>query len=117
MAIRVGTTRQAVAGGYTALGTAFSMHTGAGAGTTGANEVADGSGGYGRESTVWGTGANGVKPGSQMTFDLPVGTYVEVGYWDSLTVGAGTFHDACAMTSTPLSVPGQILVTPTYTQT
>ncbi|HEY9414214.1 MAG TPA: hypothetical protein VIQ30_05610 [Pseudonocardia sp.] len=115
MTIRIGTTRQAVAGGYTALGTAFSMHTGAGAGTTGANEATGG--GYTRETTVWGTGSNGVKPGSQMTFDLDTGTYVEVGYWDSLTIGSGTFLDACVMTSTPLSVPGQILVTPTYTQT
>ena len=112
MAIEVGTTRQALANTYTGLGDWFSMHTGATSGT-GANEATGG--GYLRKQTVWGTGANGVKSGSQMAFDLLAATYNRVGFWNAATVG--TFLDSAAMTSTALPVDGQILVTPTVTVT
>lgn len=112
MAIEVGSTRQALADTYTGLGSWFSIHTGATSGT-GANEASGG--GYARKQTTWGSGSNGVTPGSQMTIDLPIGTFVRVGMWTAVT--AGTFRDACAMTSTQFVQAGQLLVTPTYTQT
>ncbi len=114
MSIEVGTTRQVLADAYTGLGSWFSIHTGATSGT-GANEASGGTPAYARKQTTWGAGANGVTSGSQMTFDLQAGTYNRVGFWNAVT--AGTFRDACAMTSTILSVQGQILVTPTITVT
>lgn len=111
MAIEVGTTKQILADAYTGAGTYFSIHTGATSGT-GALEASGG--GYARKQTTWAGGSGGVTAGSQMTFDLAAGTYVRVGFWSAL---AGTFRDACAMTSTVLSVAGQILVTPTITVT
>ena len=112
MAIEVGATRQSLADNYTSLGDWFSVHTGATSGT-GANEATGGS--YARKQTIWGTGANGVKPGSQMAFDLLADIYVRVGMWSAAV--AGIFRDAAAMTSTELPVDGQILVTPTITVT
>ena len=110
MAISVGTTRQALANTYTGLGDRFSIHT-ASPGSTGANEATDG--GYARKQTTWGTGAAGVKSGSQMTFDLPAGTFTHQGFWDTVP----TFLDGSAITSTTLNIPGQILLTPTITIT
>lgn len=114
MAIEVGATRQVLADAYTGLGTWFSIHTGATSGT-GANEASGGSPAYARKQTTWGAGSNGVTGGSQMTFDLQAGTYTRVGFWNASS--AGTFRDACAMTSTTMPAQGQILVTPTITVT
>jgi hypothetical protein len=112
MAIAVGATRQILADAYTGSGSWFSIHT-ATPGSTGASEASGGS--YARKQTTWGTGSAGVTAGSQMTFDLNSGTYTHTGMWTAVT--AGTFRDGCAMTSTVLSVAGQILVTPTITIT
>lgn len=114
MAIEVGATRQVLTDAYTALGTWFSIHTGATSGT-GANEATGGTPAYARKQTTWGSGSNGVTAGSQMAFDLAAGTYNRVGFWNAST--AGTFRDSAAMTSTVLSIQGQILVTPTMTVT
>ena len=112
MTIEVGATKQVLADAYTALGTWFSIHVGATSGT-GANEATGGSPAYARKQTTWAAGSAGVTAGSQLTIDLAAGTYNRVGMWTAVT--AGTFRDACAMTSTVLSIQGQILVTPTIT--
>lgn len=113
MAVSVGATRQILADAYTGAGSYFSIHTGS-PGSTGANEASGG--GYQRKQTTWGTGSNGVTSGSQMQFDLPSGTYTNAGLWSGDAPG-GIFRDGCAMTSTMLSSPGQILLTPTITIT
>lgn len=115
MAISVGATRQILADAYCTAGDWISVHTGAGAGSTGANEATGGSPAYARKQTVWATGANGVKTGSQVAVDLAAATYTGAGLWTAVT--SGTFRDSASMTSTVLSTQGQILVTPTVTIT
>lgn len=114
MAIAVNATKEALATAYTGLGTWISLHT-ADPGTTGANEASGGSPAYARKQTTWTGGASdGIATGSQVTFDVPAGTYTHVGIWSTET--GGTFRDKCAISSTTLSGQGQVLVTPTYTQ-
>lgn len=114
MTIAVDATKQALANTYTGLGAYISLHTGD-PGTTGTNEATGGSPAYARVLTTWGTGAAGVKSGSQVTIDVPAGTYTYAGIWSAVT--AGTFIDKILITSTTLGLQGQVKVTPTYTQT
>jgi len=121
MAISVPATREALANAYSALGAYISLHTGD-PGTTGANEATGGSPAYARKQTTWATGdaSDGVETGSQVTFDVPAGTYTHVGIWSATT--GGTFIDSYKIPGTPndagivLSIQGQVRVTPTYTQ-
>lgn len=106
--------KEAAAVEVTSLGTFISLHT-ADPGTTGANEATGGSPAYARQATTWTAGASdGVVPGSQVTIDLPAGTYTHFGVWSAAT--AGTFVGGGTITSTTLGAQGQIKVTPTYTQ-
>jgi len=90
-----------------------SLHT-ADPGTTGASEATGGSPAYARKQTTWTPGASdGVVAGSEVTIDVPAGTYTHVGLWNQAS--AGTFVDSIAITSTTLGAQGQIKVTPTYT--
>ena len=97
------------------LGTWISLHTGDPS-TTGANEATGGSPAYARKQTTWSADAvdDGVRAGTEVTIDVPVGTYTYMGFWTAST--SGTFLDKCAITSTTLGAQGQIKVTPTYTQ-
>ena len=94
-----------------------SLHTGAGGGTTGANEATGGAPAYARKPITWTDGASdGSTVGSQVTFDVPAGTYVEIGFWTAAT--AGTFIASIALASSAvLGSQGQVLVTPTLTAT
>lgn len=110
MAIAVNATKESVALAYTGLGASLSLHT-ADPGTTGTSEATGGSPAYARKTTTWSGGASdGVVTGSQVTFDVPAGTYTHVGLWNG-----STFIDKVAITSTTLSGQGQVLVTPTVT--
>lgn len=114
MAIAVNATKEALATEYTSLGSWISLHT-ADPGSTGASEATGGSPAYARKQTTWTAGASdGVSNGSQVTFDAPAGTYTHVGIW-SLS-SAGTFIDKVAISAVTLGAQGQILITPTYTQ-
>lgn len=67
---------------YASLHTAYS--------TTGTNEATGGSPAYARKALTWGAASGSApttKSASQVTFDVPAGTYPWVGYWDALTVG------------------------------
>lgn len=113
MAIAVNATKEALSTEYTGLGAYISLHT-SDPGSTGTGEATGGSPAYARKLTSWTAGgSDGVATGSQVTFDVPAGTYTHVGIWNA--VSAGTFIDKCAITSTVLSGQGQILVTPTIT--
>lgn len=91
-----------------------SLHTGA-AGTTGANEATGGSPAYARKAITWTDGSvDGSTTGSQVSFDVPAGTYVEIGFWSAAT--GGTFGGSLALASN--AVPGSqavVQVTPTLT--
>lgn len=92
----------------------ISLHTGD-PGTTGANEATGGSPAYARKSTTWSAGASdGSVSGSQVTFDVPTGTYTHMGIWSA--VSGGTFVGGFALSSSAaLGAQGQVLVTPTVT--
>lgn len=113
MAIAVATTRQALADAYKVLGTWISVHT-SDPGTTGTSEATGGSPAYARKQTTWTSSTGGVVNGSQVTIDLPAGTYGWIAVWSAST--SGTFIDKAAITSTTLGAQGQLLITPTFTQ-
>jgi hypothetical protein len=114
MAIAVNATKNTLSDAYKALGTWISVHTGDPT-TTGGSEASGGSPAYARVATTWGSSSAGVVSGSQVTINVPAGTYTYVGLWDAST--AGNYRDKCAITSTTLGAQGQILVTPTFTIT
>lgn len=116
MTIATAAAREALANAYSALGAYVSLHTGA-PGTTGTNEATGGSPAYARKQTTWATGdaSDGVETGSQVTFDVPAGTYTHVGLWSALT--GGTFIDFYDIpVDVVMSGQGQVRVTPTFTQ-
>lgn len=115
MALAVPATKEALADAFIALGTYVSLHT-ASPSTTGANEATGGSPAYARQQTTWSADAvdDGVRAGTQVTIDVPAGTYTHYGIWTASS--GGTFIDGGAITSTVIGAQGQIKVTPTYTQ-
>ncbi|MFD4457713.1 hypothetical protein [Nocardia sp. NPDC058480] len=117
MAIAVAASRQALADAYKALGGAgtvwVSLHTGD-PGTTGTAEASGGTPAYARKQSTWSSGSGGVLTATQVVIDVPAGTFTYAGLWTASS--AGTFIDKVAITSTTLGSQGQILVTPSYTQ-
>lgn len=108
-------TKEAAADAVIALGAHVSLHT-ADPGTTGASEATGGTPAYARIATTWSadTTDDGIRTGTQVTIDLPAGTYTHFGLWSAAT--GGTFVGGGPITSTTLAAQGQIKVTPTYTQ-
>lgn len=111
MAIAVTATKNALANTYAAQGTWISLHT-ADPTSTGGSE-ANGAP-YARKQTTWGSASGGVVTGSQVAIDAPAATYTYAGIWTAQT--GGTFIDKVQIQSTTLGSTGQVLVTPTYTQ-
>lgn len=120
MPIAVAATRQVLADAYKTIAGSnvayVSVHT-ADPLTTGGNEApATGSPAYARKQTTWTSGTGGVITGSQVTIDLPAGTYNFVGLWKTATGGTADFIDKVAISPTQLGAQGQLLITPTFTQ-
>ena len=112
MAIAVTATKNALAAAYAAQGSWLSLHTGT-PGSTGASEATGGS--YSRKQTTWGTAASSTVTGTEVTFDVPAGSYSHWGLWTAAT--GGTFLDGGALTATvTLSAPGQVKSPISYTQ-
>lgn len=113
MAIAIPTSRQALANAYAALGSYLALCTGSpGTSTTVANEASGGS--YARVATSWTAGSGGVQNGSATTLNANAATYTYAALCSAAT--GNTQVDNCAITSTVLSAAGQIVLTPTYTQ-
>ncbi len=106
--------RETAAQAITALGSYVSLHT-ADPGTTGASEATGGSPAYARKQTTWSNGASdGQVAGSEVTFDVPTGTYTHFGVWTAAS--SGTFIGGAALSgSATLGAQGQVKVTPTTT--
>ncbi|MFI7001349.1 hypothetical protein [Nocardia sp. NPDC050175] len=121
MTISVPATRQALADAYKNVAgsnTVFvSVHI-ADPGPTGINEAKDGTPTYARKPSTWTSGTGGVITGSQVTIDVPAGTYSWVGLWKTATGAAGSadFIDKVAISPTTLGAQSQLLITPTFTQ-
>lgn len=104
-------TREALADAFIALGDLISLHTGD-PGTTGASEQSGGAGA--REQTTWSADAvdDGERVGTQVTIDVPAGTFTHLGIWGP----GGEFRGGGPITQVIMSAPGQIKVTPKYVQ-
>lgn len=79
-------THQAASNAIAALGRYISVHTGAGAGTTGANEATGG--GYNRPQTTWTADGAGNNNGSTVNVPVAAGTYTEGGINSAATAGS-----------------------------
>lgn len=91
-----------------------SIHT-ADPGSTGASEVTGAP--YGRKPLTWAAAASGDATATEVTVDVPAGTFSHFGLWPTAT--GGTFRGGGALTNaggTPEAAtytsPGQIKVTP-----
>jgi hypothetical protein len=116
MAIAIATTRQNLADRYATLGTWIGVTTGApGTTATPANEATGGSPAYARKQTTWTSSTGGVVNGSAVTIDVAAATYTHIILCSSAT-GANQIDNA-DVTDVVMSAQGQIVVTPTYTQT
>ncbi|MBP1158257.1 MULTISPECIES: hypothetical protein [unclassified Rhodococcus (in: high G+C Gram-positive bacteria)] len=113
MAIAVTSTKNALCAAYAATATTVyvSVHTGD-PGPTGLAEASGGAPAYVRVATTWGAPANGQITGSQVTVNLPAGTYTHAGLWSAAT--GGTFIDKVAIAPTTLGAQGTLLITPTF---
>lgn len=117
MAIAIVGTRNTLATAYAGAGTWIGLATGnPGTTTTPSNEATGGSPAYARKQTTWGTAASSAVVGSAVTIDAAAGTYVYAILASAATVATTNQVDNCSITSTVLSAQGQVIVTPTYTQ-
>jgi hypothetical protein len=116
MAIAVAATRQSLANTYATLGTWIGVATGdPGTTATPSSEATGGAPAYARKQTTWSAGAGGIQNGTAVTVDVAAATYTYI-----LLASASSGNnmiDKAAVTSVVMSAQGQIVVTPTYTQT
>jgi hypothetical protein len=119
MPIRIDTTRQTLADQYGMIGSYLGLAT-ADPGTTATPASEPPSGGshtYARVQTTWsqGSAGGGVETGSICHVPADDGTYTFAILCSGPT-GTPTMVDNCAIVSTTLNNPGQILLTPLYVQ-
>lgn len=122
MAIQIAATRQMLADDYKTNGDAIpggtawvGLHTGSPGAAGTANEVSGGSPAYARKQITWTSGSGGALTGTSATIDVPTGTYTYASLWNAAS--SGSCIDWVAITSTTLGAQGQIVVTPSFTQT
>ena len=121
MAIQIAATRQVSADAYKNIASSgapyVSLHKGS-PGTTGANEASGGSPAYARKQTTWTSGSGGVLTGTSVTIDVPADSYTHAAIWKVASGGSpADLIDWVAITPTTLGAQGQIVVTPSFTQT
>jgi hypothetical protein len=115
VAIAIDATKEVLAQAYAGLGTWISLHT-ASPGTTGASEATGGSPAYARKETEWSAGGeDGVVTGTSVIIDVPAGTYTHIGLWDAAS-GGNLIDTAALGSSVTMSSQGQVVLTPTFTQ-
>jgi hypothetical protein len=116
--VNISSTAQSLSDDYAGMGQWIGLATDDPGDTSApANEVSVGMGpppGYARQQAVWNPGTGGVNQCEPVTFNLPSGEYPYV-----IVCGDSAGHtmiDYCEIDAT-LNSDGQIVVTPTYTQT
>jgi hypothetical protein len=120
MPIRIDTTRQTLADAYGHIGSFFGLAT-ADPGTTATPASEPPSGGsytYKRVATTWSAGmaGGGVETGTNCNIPADDGTYTFAILCSGPDPGQPNMVDNCAIVSTTLNNPGQIVLTPLYTQ-
>ena len=99
---------QAIATAESAKITHLSLHT-ATPGATGTAEATGGSPAYARKATTI-TATSGTGTSTEVTFDVPAGTYTHFGCWSAAT--AGTFYGGNALAvDQVISSQGQLKLT------
>jgi hypothetical protein len=113
MAIRIDSTRQALADKYGSLGNFLGLATAdPGTAAAPANEASGGS--YARVATTWASEIGGWEQGSACTVNVNPGTYT-FAILCSAATGANMI-DNCVIDSTILPTAGQIVLTPAFVQ-
>jgi hypothetical protein len=114
MPIAVAASRQTLANAYAGLGTYIGVCTGdPGTTNTPANETSGS--GYTRVATTWTPGSTGTEAGSPCTINVPAGTFTYILLASG--VSGTNMVDKTSVSSTAMGSPGQLVVTPNYTQT
>ena len=114
MAIRVDSTRQALADKYGSLGTFLGLATDD-PGTTAAPAHEASGGSYARVATTWSAQVGGWEQGTACTVNANAGNYTFAVLCSAAT-GANMI-DNCIIDGTVLSSAGQIVLTPAFVQT
>lgn len=95
------TTKQASSNAMATLGAWVAVFSGAGGGTTGANEATGG--GYTRRQTIWTPTGTGINNGTVVNVPVPPGTWTEGGIFSAQNggtfVGSDAFADGSIMVS------------------
>jgi hypothetical protein len=111
MAIRIDTTRQNLADAYAMLGAFLGLATA----DPGHSATPDPAATYtARVETTWQPSIGGVANGSACTISADAGTYAFAILCSDLT--GNNMIDNCVIAGASLMSPGQIVLTPTYTQ-
>lgn len=115
MAIAVATSRNSMATYYGTQASWIGVATSdPGTSSTPSGEASGGSPAYARKQTTWGTAASSAITGSAVTIDLAAATYT---FMILATASSGNnMWDKASITSTTLGSQGQLIITPTYTQ-
>lgn len=109
-------TLNSLAAAYAGYGTYIGLATGApGTTATPSNEATGGSPAYARKQTTWSAGTTGVQNGTAVTIDVAAATYTYM--LVASAVSGNNMTDNASITSVTMGAQGQIVVTPTYTQT
>lgn len=78
--------------------------------TNGANEATGGS--YARKALTWGASSGTEADATQVTFDVPAGTFTHFGLWDASTSGTFLGGEPLSDAET-FAAPGQLKLTVT----
>lgn len=112
MALATDAIKTALLNTYASNVAKLSLHT-ADPGSTGASEASGGTPNYARVAVTWNTPASGSMTGQKASINVPAGTYVAVGCFNT----GGTYLDKLTIPSTTVSANATIDVTPTITIT
>lgn len=109
-------TLNTLAADYAALGSWIGLATGSpGTSSTPANEASGGSPAYARLATTWSAGSTGVQNGTAVTLNVAAATYTYM--LISSSSSGNNMQDNATITSVVMGSQGQIVVTPTFTET
>jgi len=113
MALSETATKNQMANYWASLGKQYRLHTAHPGTAANANGSEVTGGGYVRQSTTWGTAANGTVTGSQVIFNVGDVTVTHASRWND----AGTTRlDVIDIDDIDITPSGEIRLTPNYTQ-